>query len=102
MRREKTFEEMIARESPEMQKRVEKETSRLVAEYVIMQIRKDLALSQAKLGSRLGVSQAAVNKVEHQGKDLKLSTLKRYIEALGGEVRLEVKMPTGKIRKYSL
>lgn len=99
-RREMTFEEVLARESPEMQERVKKETDRLLAEYAITQIRKDLELSQAKLASRLGISQAAVNKVEHQGEDLKLSTLKRYIEALGGKVSILVQMPTGEGRNY--
>ena len=97
-----TLQQVIARESPEMQERIRKETDRLRAEYAIMQIRKDLELSQAQLADRLGVSQVAVHKVEHSGKDLKLSTLKRYIEGLGGKVSLQVHMPTGEGRIYSI
>lgn len=97
-----TLREAIARESPEMQEKIRQEADRLRAEYAIMQIRNDLEISQAKLADRLGVSQAAVYKVEHAGKDLKLSTLKRYIEALGGKVSLQVQMPTGEGRIYTV
>ena len=48
------------------------------------------------------MSQTAVYKVKHAGKDLKLSPLKRYIEALGGKVSLQVLMPTGEGRIYSV
>lgn len=97
-----TLQEAIARESPEMKEKIRQETDRLRVEYAIMQIRNDLKISQAKLAGHLGVSQTTVYKVEHAGKDLKLSTLKRYIEALGGKVSLQVQMPTGEGRIYSV
>lgn len=33
--------------------------------------------------------------MEKSGRDLKLSTLKRYVEAAGGKLRLEIDLPDG-------
>lgn len=65
-----TLQEAIACESPEMKEKIRQETDRLRVEYAIIQIRNDLEISQAKLAGLLGVSQTAVYKVEHAGKDL--------------------------------
>jgi len=51
-------------------------------------LREARAQSQGALAAILHVSQANISRIERQG-DLKLSTLERYIEALGG--RLEVR-----------
>ncbi len=33
--------------------------------------------------------------MEKPGRDLKLSSLKRYIEAIGGRLRLDIELPDG-------
>ncbi|WP_228262816.1 helix-turn-helix domain-containing protein [Acinetobacter baumannii] len=48
------------------------------------------------MAKNLGVSQAAISKREKLGKDLKISSLKEYVEAMGGKVRLDVELPNGK------
>lgn len=53
-------------------------------------LRKLAGLTQAQVGARLGVSQAAVQKLERQP-DPRLSTVRKYAEALDGggfEVRV--------------
>jgi hypothetical protein len=40
--------------------------------------------------------------MEKAGKDLKLSSLKRYIEAGGGKVRLDIELPDGKHHGFVL
>lgn len=52
-------------------------------------VRKAFNLTQVELARKLGVSQAAVTKLEHQN-DMLLSTLRSYIGALHGRVRLVV------------
>ncbi|MCQ6882845.1 helix-turn-helix domain-containing protein, partial [Escherichia coli] len=44
----------------------------------------------------MGISQPAVTKLEQRGNDLKLATLKRYVEAMGGKLSLDVELPTGR------
>jgi DNA-binding transcriptional regulator YiaG len=57
-------------------------------------IRRAADLTQTELARQLGVSQAAVAKTE-QRHDLLLSTLRAYLEAIGGQVRIVVTFPGG-------
>ena len=50
-------------------------------------IRKELGLTQVDVAGRLGVSQGNVSELERR-EDLYLSTLREYIEALGGRLEL--------------
>jgi len=57
---------------------------------------KDLRLlaeqSQEQLAKTLGVKQPSVHKIEHQA-DLYLSTLRRFVEAVGGTLELRISLP---------
>lgn len=56
-------------------------------------LRQHAGLTQAQLAARLGISQAAVQKLERQP-DPKLSTLRRFAEALdGGGLEVRVALP---------
>jgi transcriptional regulator with XRE-family HTH domain len=52
-------------------------------------LRRKLDLTQAAVADRLDVTQENVSKIERGEADVRLSTLSRYVEALGG--RLEVR-----------
>jgi len=41
------------------------------------------------------VTQPNVSEMEQPGRDLKLSSIKRYVEASGGKLRLDVVLPSG-------
>jgi DNA-binding XRE family transcriptional regulator len=57
-------------------------------------VRKAFSLTQVELAKNLGVSQAAVTKVEHQD-DMLLSTLASYMRGLHGRVRIVVDFDDG-------
>lgn len=57
-------------------------------------LRQALDLTQADLAGRLGVSQANVAQVEKRG-DMLISTLRSYLEAIGGDVSILVSLPGG-------
>jgi hypothetical protein len=40
--------------------------------------------------------------MEKAGRDIKLSTLKRYVEAAGGKLRVEVDLPDGSHYGFAL
>lgn len=50
-------------------------------------LRRERGLTQAELASRLGISQSDLSKFERR-QDVRLSTLRAYLEALGGKLRL--------------
>ncbi|MBX9490155.1 helix-turn-helix transcriptional regulator, partial [Yersinia enterocolitica] len=58
-------------------------------------MREELQLSQKSLAKTMGVSQPAITQIEQRGNDVKLATLKRYIEAMGGKLSLTVELPDG-------
>jgi hypothetical protein len=43
----------------------------------------------------MGIKQPTVASLEKNGKDVKLLSLKRYVEALGGRLRIDIEMPDG-------
>lgn len=60
-------------------------------------LRAEAGLTQAELGERLGMNQSEVSKVERRD-DIRLSTLRAVIGALGGRLRLLVSLPSGERR----
>jgi|GEM_PF-608953 len=54
---------------------------------VLSELRKDRGVTQAELAGRLGKSQGNVSELERRD-DVYLSSLKEYVEALGGELGL--------------
>jgi DNA-binding XRE family transcriptional regulator len=58
----------------------------------LKELRRLSARSQAKIAKKLKISQPAVSKIEKQA-DMYLSTLRGYIEAVGGELDVIVRLP---------
>ena len=57
----------------------------------LVEARMASGLTQREMAKRLNVSQAQVARIEKAGYDCyTLNTLRRYVEALGGDFRLEV------------
>lgn len=74
-------------------KKAEARSTELIAEYKTLQeLRKARALTQVRLAEVLGVTQDNVSRIEKRS-DVLLSTLRSYIEAMGGELDLVVKFP---------
>jgi transcriptional regulator with XRE-family HTH domain len=61
-----------------------------------VETRHESGLTQAEVARRLGVSQAQVARIEKRGYDAyTLTTLRRYLRALGSEYSLEVRVRRG-------
>ncbi|MEO1190480.1 MAG: helix-turn-helix domain-containing protein [Pseudomonadota bacterium] len=77
----------------EEQDAVAAESARLKAEYLTLQdLRKARQLTQVELAKTLGKSQASIANLEKRS-DVLLSTLRSYVEALGGELALVARFP---------
>lgn len=92
----RTLDEVIASRSPESQARIKEMADEMILEVGLQMMREELQLSQKQVAEVMGISQPAVTKLEQRGNDLKLATLKRYVEAMGGKLSLDVELPTGK------
>jgi transcriptional regulator with XRE-family HTH domain len=88
-----TLKDKMAQLTPERRARVEAEADRLHAEYqTLKDLRKARDLTQAQLAESLGIRQATIAQLEKRS-DLMISTLRSYIEAMGGRLRLTVEFP---------
>ena len=92
-----SFAKLRAKMSPEAKKRAEVEAARLRLEMDLAEIRRAMKLSQEELAQTLHVGQAAVAKLEKRT-DMYISTLRRFIEAMGGELEIVARFPDHKVR----
>lgn len=88
-----TLQEKMASLPPERRARIEAETARLQAAYMTLKdLRRAQDMTQAHLAKQLGKSQVTIAQMEKRT-DLLLSTLRRYVEAMGGRLDLVVQFP---------
>ena len=79
----------------------DREYARLNAEMPLSQLRQALRLSQEQIAEVMGVSQAAVSKMENR-EDLLIGTLRHFIEAMGGELEILARFPQGEVTLQDL
>ena len=88
-----TLEEKLNRLPAERRKAIEATADELHAEYLTLrELRKARDLTQHQLAETLGIRQATVVQMEKRS-DLMLSTLRSYVEAMGGRLSLTVEFP---------
>jgi transcriptional regulator with XRE-family HTH domain len=61
-------------------------------EMSLSQLRKAHTMTQVRLAETLGTTQESISRIEHNS-DLLLSTLRSYVEAMGGKLQLVAKFP---------
>ena len=91
-----TLKELMAQQSAESQERIAAKVDVMRRIVALNQLRDELKVSQTELAEAMGVKQPTVAKIEQPGNDPRLSTLKRYVSALGGEMSIDVTLPNGK------
>lgn len=91
-----TLKELMAQQSAESQGRIAAKVDVMRRIVALNQLREELKVSQTELAEAMGVKQPTVAKIEQPGNDPRLSTLKRYVSALGGEMSIDVTLPNGK------
>ena len=92
----RTLNDMIAGLPVDQQREVEAQAARLIEEEMTLRdLRKAHALTQERMAEALHISQDGVSRIEKRS-DFLLSTLRSYIEAMGGKLRLVVEFPDRK------
>ena len=88
-----TLQDMLNEIEPERRARILADAERLIDEYFTLQeLRKARELTQVQIAAHLGIRQSTVAQMEKRS-DLMLSTLRSYVEAMGGKLRLTVEFP---------
>ena len=97
----KSIEELLAKR-PVDRAAVNAHKKRMVDEvraYRLRELREASELTQVELAGRLHVSQNRVSRIEHGDIDrAQVDTLRKYVEALGGRLRVEVELGDERIQ----
>lgn len=93
----KAFKTLRARMSPAAQQAAAQKTAALLAEMPLQQLRQARHISQEQLAERLNVRQANVSKIERR-ENIYVTTLRTYVQALGGELEIIARFPDGQVK----
>ncbi len=90
----RSLDDVLASLPEERRQRVEARAQELMDEVESLgELRRVAGKAQVDIASALNVKQPSVSKIEKQT-DMYLSTLRSYIEAVGGQLELVVRLPS--------
>lgn len=98
----RSLKDILDKEKPEVVAKAKTMAADMLLEISLAEIRKELEVTQMKVAEAMGVKQPTVAGMEKPGQDMKLSSLKRYVEAAGGKLRLDVELPDGSHKGFSI
>jgi len=89
----KTLSEVLKALPPKRRARIEAETAREAAEVMTLrEVRKAFQMSQEAIAKALKMEQESVSRIERRA-DLLLSTMRKYVAAMGGDLKLIAEFP---------
>jgi DNA-binding XRE family transcriptional regulator len=89
----KTLDQKIKEVSPARRKKIEDRAAQLLAEEMsLRELRRAHKLTQERIAETLGIGQDQISRLE-QRSDLLISTLRSYVEAMGGRLTLIAEFP---------
>ena len=94
--------DQLVRDRPVDRARVDTHKHRMLEEiraYRLRELREASDLTQVELAARLQVSQNRVSRIEHGDIErAQVDTLRKYVEAVGGHLRIEVELGDERIQ----
>jgi transcriptional regulator with XRE-family HTH domain len=98
----RNLDQIIAALPRERRAKVETRAQKLIAEEMALRrLRQARDLTQQSMAKLLHIDQAGISKIESRS-DMLLSTLRSYVEAMGGSLRLVAEFPDGVAELSSL
>ncbi len=92
----KPFSNLRKKMSPAAQKAAAEKTQQILKEMPLQELRQAHQMSQERLAELLSTKQANVSRMERRT-DMYISTLRSYIEAMGGELDIVARFPDGEV-----
>src|ERR1700738_954523 len=89
----RTLNDVIGKLPPARQQKIETRAQELIAEELTLQdLRKAQKLTQEQMATTLHIGQDSISRLEKRS-DMMLSTMRGYIEAMGGSLELVARFP---------
>ena len=93
----RNFRELQQKMTSGSRARSEARATALLKDMALDELRAARAMTQAELGHKLGLKQAAISRMERRT-DFYVSTLAKFVEAMGGQLEIRVMFPDGTVR----
>ena len=97
----RNFNELRKKMSLEARARSDAAAKKMIQALPLAKLRDAQNITQVELAKRLNIDQSAVSKIEHRT-DMYLSTLSDVIRAMGGQLELSAKFPSGEVHILAL
>jgi hypothetical protein len=92
----RNFRELRAKMSPERRAQNRARAEAMLREMPLAELRTAHELTQTRLAEIMEVEQSEVSRIEKRA-DMYVSTLRSYIEAMGGTLRIQATFPDGSV-----
>jgi transcriptional regulator with XRE-family HTH domain len=92
----KKFRDLVAQKPASWRAAVDQRKQELLAAMPLNELRRARQLSQEQLAEELGATQPEISKIEHRT-DMYVSTLRRFVEAMGGQLEIIARFPDGTV-----
>jgi len=92
----KSFNTLRKKMSAPAQKAAKTKTKKMLQEMPLQELRQAHQMSQERIAEILHTKQANVSRIERRT-DMYISTLRSYIEAMGGELDIIARFPNGEV-----
>lgn len=90
------FTTLLDEMTPDRRARIEAEVAAMRAEMPLRELREARQLTQQTVAELLQTSQSGISRLE-QRVDVYVSTLRRYIESMGGQLEIVARFPDGAV-----
>ncbi len=97
MGKARNFDELRMKMPPESRARVDERVRATLANMALDELRAARELTQTHLAELFGVSQGSISRLERRT-DMYVSTLAKFIEAMGGQLEIRAVFPDGSVR----
>lgn len=89
--------DLVAKMPPEQRARIQRRVEAELAAIELSELRALRGITQEELAERIGTRQANVSQMERRA-DMRISTLRQVIEAMGGELVITARFPDAEVR----
>ena len=94
----RNFKELQRKMAPGPRARSDAKANAMLKDMALDELRAARAMTQEELGQKLGLKQAAISRMERRT-DVYVSTLAKFVEAIGGQLEIRVVFPDRTIRQ---
>jgi transcriptional regulator with XRE-family HTH domain len=94
----KSFDDLVKRTTTKKtQVKAARRASALLGELLLSEMRQLTGKTQRQVAGVLGIKQPSLSKLEKQN-DMQISTLRKIVKALGGELEVLARFPKGTVK----